>query len=287
MAFGSRARQVTSPFSAPSSTMMIWLAKHQQTIKWLVYALLLVNFGMYIIEDIGKFQRALSQGQSLLAATTRLATSLDLVGWFALLAIFEIESYWLRQSSSPAVSRALHILRLGCLALIANTFFIYFREMMQIGEAVTVGSQQGLCDLNFETSYFLFNQTYSAITAANCAALTESLPIIQLAEFGTYSNTEGLAIASLQAWASLIESGVWIIYATALTAIVVLRQRAHSMTSLEPLLALACRVCIVAILCCAASWAYHGHYLYTWDSCLWIAGFTIIEANLSQWRKAL
>ena len=287
MAFGSRARQVTSPFSAPSSTMMIWLAKHQQTIKWLVYALLLVNFGMYIIEDIGKFQRALSQGQSLLAATTRLATSLDLVGWFALLAIFEIESYWLRHSSSPAVSRALHILRLGCLALIANTFFIYFREMMQIGEAVTVGSQQGLCDLNFETSYFLFNQTYSAITAANCAALTESLPIIQLAEFGTYSNTEGLAIASLQAWASLIESGVWIIYATALTAIVLLRQRAHSMTALEPLLAVACRVCIAAILCCAASWAYHGHYLYTWDSCLWIAGFTIIEANLSQWRKAL
>ena len=104
MAFGSRARQVTAPFSATSSTMMIWLAKHQQTIKWLVYALLLVNFGMYIIEDIGKFQRALSQGQSLLAATTRLATSLDLVGWFALLAIFEIESYWLRHSSSPAVS---------------------------------------------------------------------------------------------------------------------------------------------------------------------------------------
>ena len=287
MAFGLKAKQVTAPISAASDSMLVWLAKHQQTIKWLVYALLLVNFGMYIIEDIGKFQRALSQGQSLLAATTRLATSLDLVGWFALLAIFEIESYWLRHSSSPAVSRALHILRLGCLALIANTFFIYFREMMQIGEAVTVGSQQGLCDLNFETSYFLFNQTYSAITAANCAALTESLPIIRLAEFGTYSNTEGLAIASLQAWASLIESGVWIIYATALTAIVVLRQRAHSMTSLEPLLALACRVCIAAILCCAASWAYHGHYLYTWDSCLWIAGFTIIEANLSQWRKVL
>ena len=287
MAFGLKAKQVTAPISAASDSMLVWLAKHQQTIKWLVYALLLVNFGMYIIEDIGKFQRALSQGQSLLAATTRLATSLDLVGWFALLAIFEIESYWLRHSSSPAVSRALHILRLGCLALIANTFFIYFREMMQIGEAVTVGSQQGLCDLNFETSYFLFNQTYSAITAANCAALTESLPIIQLAEFGTYSNTEGLAIASLQAWASLIESGVWIIYATALTAIVLLRQRAHSMTSLEPLLAVACRVCIAAILCCAASWAYHGHYLYTWDSCLWIAGFTIIEANLSQWRKAL
>ena len=287
MAFGLKAKQVIAPFSATSDSMMVWLAKHQQTIKWLVYALLLINFGMYIIEDIGKFQRALSQGQSLLAATTRLATSLDLVGWFALLAIFEIESYWLRQGPSPALARALHILRLGCLALIANTFFIYFREMMQIGEAVALSSQQGLCDLNFETSYFLFNQTYSAITTANCTALAGPLPIIQLAEFGTYSNTEGLAIASLQAWASLIESGVWIIYATALTAIVLLRQRAHSMTSLEPLLAVACRVCIAAILCCAASWAYHGHYLYTWDSCLWIAGFTIIEANLSQWRKAL
>ena len=278
---------MTKPFLATNSKMMVWLANHQQTIKWLVYALLLVNFGMYIIEDIGKFQRVLSQGQSLLAATTRLAISLDLVGWFALLAIFEIESYWLRHSSSRAVALALHIFRLGCLALIANTFFIYFREMMQIGEAVTVGSQQALCDLNFETSYFLFNQTYSAITAANCAALTESLPIIQLAEFGTYTNVEGLTIATLQAWASLIESGVWIIYATALTVIVLLRQHTHSMTALEPLLAVACRVCIATILCCAASWAYHGHYLYTWDSCLWIAGFTIIEANLSQWRKAL
>ena len=286
MAFGSRAKHVTAPFSATSNSMMVWLAKYQQTIKWLVYALLLVNFGMYIIEDIGKFQRALSQGQSLLEATTRLATSLDLVGWFALLAIFELESYWLRQGPSRAVAGALHILRLGCLALIANTFFIYLREM-QIGGAVALSSQQALCDLNFETSYFLLNQTYSAITAANCAALAGPLPIIQLAEFGTYTNTEGLAIASLQAWASLIESGVWIIYATALTVIVVLRQRAHSMTALEPLLAVACRASIAVILCCAASWAYHGHYLYTWDSCLWIAGFTIIEANLSQWRKAL
>ena len=77
MAFGLKAKQVTAPFSATSDSMMVWLAKHQQTFKWLVYALLLVNFGMYIIEDIGKFQRALSQGQSLLAATTRLATSLD------------------------------------------------------------------------------------------------------------------------------------------------------------------------------------------------------------------
>ena len=287
MAFGLKAKQVIAPFSARSDSMMAWLAKHQQTIKWLVYALLLVNFGMYIIEDIGKFQRALSQGQSLLAATTRLATSLDLVGWFALLAIFEIESYWLRRGSNRAVASALHIVRLGCLALIANTFFIYFREMMQIGEAVALSSQQALCDLNFETSYFLLNQTYSAITAANCAALAGSLPIIQLAEFGTYTNTEGLAIACLQAWASLIESGVWIIYATALTVIVVLRQRAHSMTALEPILTVACRASIAIILCCAASWAYHGHYLYTWDSCLWIAGFTIIEANLSQWRKVL
>ena len=287
MAFGLKAKQVIAPFSATSDSMMVWLAKHQQTIKWLVYALLLVNFGMYIIEDIGKFQRALSQGQSLLAATTRLATSLDLVGWFALLAIFEIESYWLRRGSSRAVAHALHILRLGCLALIANTFFIYLREMMQIGEAVALSSQQALRNLNFETSYFLLNQTYSAITAANCAALPGSLPIIQLAEFGTYTNTEGLAIASLQAWASLIESGVWIIYASALTVIVVLHQRAHSMTTLEPLLAMACRASIVIILCCAASWAYHGHYLYTWDSSLWIAGFTIIEANLSQWRKVL
>ena len=125
MAFGLKAKQVTAPFSATADSMMVWLAKHQQTIKWLVYALLLVNFGMYIIEDIGKFQRALSQGQSLLAATTRLATSLDLVGWFALLAIFEIESYWLRQGPSRAVAGALHILRLGCLAAHRQYFFFH------------------------------------------------------------------------------------------------------------------------------------------------------------------
>ena len=34
-------------------------------------------------------------------------------------------------------------------------------------------------------------------------------------------------------------------------------------------------------------WAYLSHWLYTWDTLLWIGGFAAIEMNVSEWRDEL
>ena len=34
-------------------------------------------------------------------------------------------------------------------------------------------------------------------------------------------------------------------------------------------------------------WSFYGFYVYTWDILLWICGFAVIDANLSEWRDEL
>ncbi len=34
-------------------------------------------------------------------------------------------------------------------------------------------------------------------------------------------------------------------------------------------------------------WASLSHWLYTWDTFLWVAGFAAIEMNISEWRDDL
>jgi len=37
----------------------------------------------------------------------------------------------------------------------------------------------------------------------------------------------------------------------------------------------------------AVYWASLSHWLYTWDTFVWIAGFAAIEMNISDWRDEL
>ena len=67
--------------------------KIQQIIKWLVYALLIVNFGFYFIEDSRRAVFTLHAGSTFLDWTSAFATTIDESAWFLLLAMFEIETY--------------------------------------------------------------------------------------------------------------------------------------------------------------------------------------------------
>ena len=34
-------------------------------------------------------------------------------------------------------------------------------------------------------------------------------------------------------------------------------------------------------------WAFRGLWIYVWDEFVWIAGFAVIEMNVSEWRDEL
>lgn len=69
--------------------------KIQQSIKWTVYTLLIVNFVFYIMEDWDRAMHTLNEGSTLLEWTSEFANSIDETAWFLLLFMFELETYTL------------------------------------------------------------------------------------------------------------------------------------------------------------------------------------------------
>ena len=59
--------------------------KIQQTIKWVVYTLLIINFFYYLFEDWNRALHTLTASSTLLDWTSEFATSIDESAWFFLL----------------------------------------------------------------------------------------------------------------------------------------------------------------------------------------------------------
>jgi hypothetical protein len=86
-----------------SATTNLDLHKIQQTVKWIVYAILLVNFIGYLIDDLEFAQYGLQDGESLLRWTTTFAATIDELAWFMLLFLFELETYALSDEAFEGV----------------------------------------------------------------------------------------------------------------------------------------------------------------------------------------
>ena len=61
----------------------------RQTIKWLVYTLVIINFGFYIRNDLVIAGHTLYSGSSLLEISRAFATTIDESAWIILLLLFE------------------------------------------------------------------------------------------------------------------------------------------------------------------------------------------------------
>lgn len=260
------------------------LASHRQLVKVTVYSLLFINFCFYLVDEFSTYLNDRHALTSLADAVPYFATSLDELGWFGLLAIFELESDYFREQTTRWMQFGLHLVRLICLALIANTFIIYFEGIFSIFEVTLLPRAFDLCISAPQGAGFLNNQAISLITPANCADLIRDWPLYLLADGQTLTDREGYQTAVLQAWADVLESGAWILLSLCLTLIVVLQQQKSLRTEHIAHLNALCKACYGLILLCAFSWGWHGHWLYTWDSCLWMGGFAAIELNLADWR---
>ena len=78
--------------------------KSRQTLKLVIYVLLLINFVLYIIDDIRIASYTLQEDASFLDWTQSFATTIDESAWLILLFLFELETYML---SDEAWSKSL------------------------------------------------------------------------------------------------------------------------------------------------------------------------------------
>ena len=262
--------------------------KIQQIVKWLVYALLIVNFVFYIIEDSRRAVFTLHAGSTFLDWTSAFATSIDESAWFLLLAMFEIETYVLEDEElTRRVAVALHSVRLVCYALLAHTVYAFAIVVSSLQPTVAVEGASTLCDLTEADVSYVYNLEYTDINAETCSDLSSATVFYWVAEDPVVADSEGLSLERDLALVDLIEAVLWLLAILAIE--IVVRMQGHGVSGGRVISTLnALKLIIYAsIIGFGIYWATLSHWLYLWDELLWIGGFAAIELNLSEWRDEI
>ncbi len=261
----------------------------RQVIKVTVYALLLVNFGLYILEDIEVASHEMRNGGSLLEWMQAFATTIDESAWFVLLLLFELETYVLSDEvqERPLVMGLVHGVRLVCYLVLAHSvyaFGVIYWDMIN-AEAVQGASQ--LCQLLDQDLSFVRNIEYTSITADNCGTLSSAGQFFYTEPGLVVTDAEGLALEQRLAMVDWLEVVVWLLILATIEIMVRLQDRGITRGRLVTFIKGSKLVLYAGLWSMAAWWVSLGHYYYAWDEALWIVGFFAIEANMSEWQHEI
>ena len=262
----------------------------RQTIKWSVYALVIINFGFYIRNDWVIAGHTLYAGSSLLEVSRAFATTIDESAWIILLLLFELETYLL---SDEPLSRAKTLLMQGvrvvCYISLAHTLYAYGVYLTEIYASVPVEGVTNLCQLIEKDLSYAFNLAYSDINSSNCASLSSANQFFYVdpPTFFIVEDAAGLAIEKELAWIDMFEAIIWLLILLSIEVAVWLQDRNIGQGIVFKGLGIA-KLCLYSLLWAAAGyWIYRGHYMFAWDEFVWIAGFVAIEINIVQWRDEI
>ncbi|MEL7447766.1 MAG: hypothetical protein AAFN78_01075 [Pseudomonadota bacterium] len=265
------------------------LARAQQIIKWIVYSLLLVNFVFYAQEDIVRAIHTLHDGSTLFKITSEFATTIDTLAWFLLLAMFELETYQLDDDQWKGwVSKTVRGVRIVCIIMIAHTLAAYAESVIDYGPERPFEGVTNLCELTGQDLSFVYNLEYTDITSETCQTLSDESAFFRLGKINPLVTTaEGLELEQDLALADLIELIAWLVILLAIEVIVRLQGKGVTGGTTRTALQGAKLVAYGVLFLLSVYWARLGHWLYTWDEFIWVAGFAAIEMNVHEWRDEL
>ena len=259
----------------------------KQRLKLVVYALLLVNFVHYIGNDIEQAQHTFHSGWRWYDWTSNFATTLDELGWFILLFLFELETYVL---SDDAFTRsrvvAMKAIRLICYVAIGHAVFAFGEYLADLADA-THHVDSALCAFANEGLSFARNLEYWELDASNCGTLSAGSEFYIFSQGQVISDIAGMTIELELAWVDLVEVVVWLFILFFIELRIRLQDRGISNGRLLSFATTTKGVLYGTLWCLAAYWAYRGHWIFAWDEALWILGFMAIGMNLSDWRKEI
>ena len=262
--------------------------KLRQTIKWVVYSLLMVNWGYYIFDDWRVAQHTVAEGASLAEWMNAFATSLDELAWFAMLFLFEAETYWLDDEAMTKLKRlAFVILRFFCYGFLAHTVYAYSFDYQEITHTVLLPAINSACDLVGQDFSFVRNLAYTTIDATTCNVVGAGSSFYQIGDSQVVTDLAGVDEMILLYYIDIQDAIVWLGVVLIIEVVVMLQEKGISEGPLITACNWATFVLYGVLICHALLWAWKGHWVYGWDQLLWIGGFAAIEMNLSEWRDDL
>jgi hypothetical protein len=265
-----------------------FFAEHQQVLKWIIYTLLILNFWYYFFNDWRTAQSTLLPGASFLQFTGTYATTLDELGWFGIIFLLEVETYWIEDETKLGpLYWLMQVVRVICYVLVFHTLYAFIGAIIDLGNATILTDISGLCALTGEDLYFTRNLLYELINASNCESLSPGSDIYRFDGGPVVSDTAGYQLALRHAWADAIEIAGWLAISLLITFVMVLQNRGIYASAWIRGADRLQYVVYTIIAGTAFYWSFYGYYVYTWDILLWIGGFAVIDANLSEWRDEL
>ena len=264
------------------------LHRIQQGVKWAVYALLLVNFGFYIIDDSVRAGHTLHAESTFLDWTSTFATTIDESAWFILLFMFELETYVLSGAAWKGwVAKLVHGVRLLCFAMIAHTVYAFAVATVDLAPTVPVEDVSNLCELAGSDLSYVYNLEYTEITRDTCDGLSTATEFYRVGKDPVVSDMAGLALERDLLWAELYEVVAWLLAVLAIELVVRLQDAGVTGGVLIRAANWARNLLFVSILGVGMYWASLSHWLFLWDEILWIGGFMAIGMNLSETRREM
>lgn len=271
-----------------AATRKLDLHKIQQIVKWIVYALLIVNWGFYIAEDWDRAIHTLSGDATIFDWAGEFTTSIDESAWFILIFMFELETYVLEDNVLDSwVGRVIHVARLVCFLMIAYTVYAFAVSVDELEQSVPVSNVASLCDLVDDDLSYVYNLEYTEITEQSCGDLSDAAQFYRVGDNPVVATREGLRLERRLAWGDLVEVVTWLIIIAAIELVVRLQDHniiAGRTITMVKQVKLGGYIVLAAL---AAWWGSLSHWLYTWDTFVWVAGFAAIEMNISEWREKI
>ena len=259
-----------------------------QLIKLVVYSLLLLNFALYVRNDVVIAAHTLRNGGSLIDWTRSFATTMDESAWIILIILLELETYVL---SDKALTRKKMIFmqsaRFICYGVLAHTLYAYGIYVYQLSGVTLIENVSNLCQLAGTDVSSATNLLYTVLDASNCQNLSNGSQFYYTdpPNFIIVTDSAGLIIERQLAWVDLLEAISWLLILLTIEIMVRLQDRDISEGPVISGLN-AAKVILYSLLWGAiAYWVYRGHLMFAWDEFVWIAGFVLIEMNIAERRN--
>ena len=276
------------------STSSFKLGNHSfgrlELIKLIVYSALLVNFVFYISDDLEIASHTLYEGSTFLETTRAFTTTIDLSAWFVLLSLLELETYWL---SDDALSRmgwmSMHGVRALCILFLAHTLYAWAVNLNDIYSAIPIEGVNSLCQLVEADKSYTNNLVYTEINPENCSSLSSAnqFYLIDPPTYFIVQDAAAMVIEKELAWADMIEAVAWVLIILIIEVIIRIQDKNISASKALAALLRLKTLLFMCLWMVALYWGYRGHYLFVWDEFMWIAGFYVIDMNLTKWREEI
>ena len=260
----------------------------QQFVKWTVYTILIVNFFFYILDDMEAAEHSLRGGGSFLRWAAAFTTTIDELAWFALLFLFELETYALSDNTLEGnTGRLIHGLRIICYGFLAHTIYAYAGIVLALEQAAPLAGIVDLCQLANQGMSYTYNLAFTVVDQSNCFSLSDGTEFFPVNSDSLVTDTAGIANSRWLAWVDLIEAAIWLLIVFLIEFMVIMHNRGISSGPPITMANLAKPALYGILLLISAYWGFLRHWLFVWDEVIWIGGFMAIEMNVVDWREEL